>query len=122
VYVRVSDDAQSGQLGEPLRHMPWDFASRTQGDVEAYDQGGRLKSVMPEGYYIDLTELAVDYGWNRMAAGDDWRANASTINYWLFNQADGLSLYEALREIYAESQLGGFVPTATPAPVATQGG
>lgn len=117
VYVRVSDDAQSGQLGEPLRHMPWDFASRTQGDVEAYDQGGRLKSVMPEGYYIDLTELAVDYGWNRMPAGDDWRANASTINYWLFNQADGLSLYEALREIYAESQLGGFVPTATPAPV-----
>ncbi len=121
VYVRVSDDAQSGQLGEPLRHMPWDFASRTQGDVEAYDQGGRLKSIMPEGYYIDLTDLATDYGWERMPAGDDWRANASSINYWLFTKADDLSLFESLREIYAESQLGGFVPTVTPAPV-VQGG
>src|SRR5690606_24678063 len=40
VFVRVSDDAQSGQLGEPLRRLPWDFASRTSSDVEAYDQGG----------------------------------------------------------------------------------
>lgn len=116
VYVRVSEDAQSGQLGEPLRYMPWDFASRTQGDVEAYDQGGRLKTQMPSGYYIDLTELAADYGWNRVPAGDDWRANSSSINYWVFTKADALTLYAALREIYAESQLGGFVPTATPAP------
>ncbi len=120
VYVRVADDAQSGQLGEPLRHMPWDFASRTQGDVEAYDQGGRLKSVMPEGYYIDLTELAGDYDWSRVAAGDDWRANSTSINYWLFTKAEGLTLFAALREIYGESQLGGFVPTVTPA-VPTQG-
>ncbi|MBE2266902.1 MAG: PD40 domain-containing protein [Anaerolinea sp.] len=116
VYVRVADDAQSGQLGEPLRHMPWDFASRTQGDVEAYDQGGRLKSAMPSGYYVDLTQLAADYGWSRAAAGNDWRANSSSINYWLFLKPDGLTLYASLREIYAESQLGGFVPTPTFAP------
>lgn len=120
VYVRAADDAQSGQLGEPLRHMPWDFASRTQGDVEAYDQGGRLKSQMPEGYYIDLTLLVEDYGWSRVPAGEDWRANSTSINYWLFTKSEGLTLYQSLREIYAESQLGGFVPTPTPAP-AVQG-
>jgi hypothetical protein len=115
IFVRVSEDAQSGQLGEPLRAMPWDFASRTQGDVEAYDQGGRLRVSMPGGYYVDFTALAESYGWSRVPAGRDWRANSNSINFWLFRKADGLSWYEAMREIYTEAQLGGFVPTATPA-------
>ncbi len=83
-FVRVADDAQDGQLGEPLRHMPWDFASRTAGDVQAYDQGGRLKAAFPEGYYIDFTQIADDYGWQSVPAGDDWRANSNSINFWMF--------------------------------------
>lgn len=119
VYLRVSEDAQSGQLGEPLRRLPWDLLSRTAGDVEAYNQGGRLRADVPQGYYIDFTQLASDYGWQRMAAGNEWRANADVVNYWLFRKTDGLDWYSAMREIYAESQLGGFVPTATPsAPIA----
>ncbi|NDJ62938.1 MAG: hypothetical protein GYB67_17595 [Chloroflexi bacterium] len=117
VFVRVVEDAQSGQLGEPLRHMPWDIASRTAGDVEAYDQGGRLRAVMPQGYYIDLTQIIADYGWQRMPAGRDWRANANSINYWLFRKPDGLDWYNAMRELYTEGQMGGFVPTATLTPV-----
>ena len=116
IYVRVADEAQSGQLGEPLRRLPWDFLSRSQGDVEAYNQGGRLRNEIPTGYYIDLTELAADYGWQQVAAGSDWRANSNSINYWLFLKNDGLSWYDGMLEIYTESQLGGFVPTATPAP------
>ncbi len=119
VYVRVSAEAQSGQLGEPLRRLPWDLLSRTGGDVEAYNQGGRLRAEVPQGYYIDFTQLALDYGWERMPAGNEWRANADVVNYWLFRKPDGLDWYSAMREIYAESQLGGFVPTATPsAPIA----
>lgn len=114
VYVRVSDDAQSGQLGEPLRHLPWDFASRTEGDVEAYDAGGRVRAAVPEGYYIDFTQLAADYGWQRIPAGRDWRANSNTIYYWSFVKRDGLDWFSAMREIYTEDQLGGFVPTETP--------
>ncbi len=114
VYVRVSPDAQSGQLGEPLRHLPWDFAARTAGDVEAYDQGGKLRDAVPEGYYVDFTQIAADYGWLRVPAGDDWRANANTINYWSFQKRDGLSWFDAMREIYTEDQLGNFVPTVTP--------
>ncbi len=122
VYVRVSDGAQSGQLGEPLRHLPWDFASRTTGDVEAYDQGGKLRSDVPTGYYIDFTQLAADYGWQRVAAGRDWRANSNTVNYWAFQKRDSLDWFDAMREIYTEGQLGGFVPTVTPAvrPLAPQ--
>lgn len=114
VYVRVSEDAVSGELGEPLRQMPWDMLSRNSGDVQAYDEGGRLKDQVPSGYYIDFTELAEDYGWSRAAAGSDWRANVNSINYWLFEKDEALSWYDAMRELYADSQLGGFAATATP--------
>jgi TolB protein len=120
LYVRVDDSAQAGQLGEPLRRMPWDMLSRNAGDVEAYDQGGRLKAAMPEGYYIDFTQLAADYGWERMPAGSDWRANFNSVNYWLFRKPDGQTWYGAMRELYTDAQLGGFAPTPTPAPESTQ--
>jgi TolB protein len=114
VYVRVVDDRQAGQLGEPLRRMPWDFVSRSQGDVEAYDQGGRLKTEIPTGYYIDFTQLAQDYGWQRVPAGSDWRANINSVNYWLFIKPEGLRWLDAMLDLYQESQLGGFMPTAVP--------
>ncbi|MBE2182114.1 MAG: PD40 domain-containing protein [Anaerolineae bacterium] len=116
-FVRVADDAQDGQLGEPLRNMPWDFASRTGGDVQAHDQGGRLKTAFPEGYYVDFTQLAEDFSWQPMSAGDDWRANSNSINFWVFYRSDGLDWYTAMREIYAEGPLINFAPTATAAPV-----
>jgi TolB protein len=116
VYVRVSDDAQTGQLGEPLRQMPWNFAAADQGDVQAYDQGGRRVDQMPEGYFVDFTAIAADYDWDRAAAGTDWRANSNSRNFWEFERHDGLSWYEAMRELYSDSQLGGFAPTATPLP------
>ncbi|MFN8529850.1 MAG: DPP IV N-terminal domain-containing protein [Anaerolineae bacterium] len=115
VYVRVAENAQGGQLGEPLRSMPWDFQSRTSGDVQAYDQGGRLKVTMPSGYYLDLTQLAADYGWNRAPAGSDWRANINSVNYWLLVQTGGLTWYDAMRELYTEGALVNFAPTAQPA-------
>jgi TolB protein len=116
VFVRVVEDEQSGGLGEPLRRMPWDFASRTEGDVAAYDQGGRLRAEMPQGYYVDLTQIAEDYGWDRAPAGFDWRANSNSINYWLFRKTDGLSWFDAMREIYPEGMLLNFAPTGTVVP------
>jgi hypothetical protein len=116
--VRVANNAQDGQLGEPLRHMPWDFLSRNQGDVDAYNQGGRLRAEIPDGYYVDLTRLAGDYGWGRLPAGTDWRANFNATNYWMFVKPDGLTWFDAMRELYTLGELGGFAPTAVPqAPV-----
>ncbi len=114
IYVRVADDAQNGELGEPLRYMPWDFLSRNQGDVEAYDQGGRLRTEMPSGYYVDLTQLVHDYGWDSVPAGTDWRANFNATNYWMYIKTDGLAWFDAMRELYTLGQLGGFAPTAVP--------
>lgn len=114
VYVRVADEAQTGQLGEPMRTMPWDFQSRDRGDVEAYEQGGRLRDEIPSGYYVNLTQVAEDYGWMRVPAGTDWRDNFNARNFWTFEKRDDLGWYEAMREIYAESRLGGWVPTDTP--------
>ncbi len=115
IYLRTADDAQSGELGEPLRHAPWDLLSRGQGDVEAYNQGGRLRADIPAGYYIDLTQLAADYGWRWTPAGSDWRANTNSINYWSFVRDDGLSWYQAMREIYTDAQLGAFAATPSAA-------
>lgn len=120
LYVRVADNAQNGQLGEPLRRLPWDFAARTAGDVQAYDQGGRVRSQVPAGYYVDLTQLAEDFGWMRVPAGSDWRANVLTINYWSFRKTGGLDWYSAMREIYPEGQLVNFAPTAQPITAPTQ--
>jgi hypothetical protein len=35
----------------------------------------------------------------------------------MFTNTDGLSWYDAMRELYAVSQLGGFAPESTPLPV-----
>jgi len=120
LFVRVADDAQNGQLGEPLRRMPWDMLSRDSGDVAAYDQGGKLKTTIPSGYYIDFTQLAQDYGWEQTPAGADWRANFNAVNYWLLRKTDDLPWLDAMRELYTNDQLGGFAPTSTPLPQATQ--
>lgn len=114
VYVRVSDQAQSGQLGEPLRELPWDFTSRSLGDVQAYNQGGRLRAEVPKGYYIDLTQLAMDYGWDRRAASTDWRANNNGTNYWLFYKPERRDWLTAMLEVHPEGQLINFMPTPVP--------
>ncbi|MBK8135284.1 MAG: PD40 domain-containing protein [Chloroflexi bacterium] len=114
VFVRVGDDAQFGQRGEPLRGLPWDFDARGTSDVAAYEAGGRVRDEIPAGYYVDLTEIAADYGWTPYAAGSDWRLNFNAINYWLFIKPDGLDWLGAMREIWPEDQLGGFVPTPRP--------
>lgn len=119
VFLRVDDSAQSGQLGEPLRVMPWDINSRFEGDIEAYDSGGRLRGEIPQGYYVDLSKLAEDHGWLPLPAGSDWRLNFNAMNYWQFYKPDGLNWLQAMLEIWTRDQLGAFAPTPTPPPAQT---
>lgn len=105
IFVRVDEETQRGQLGEPLRDMPWDFLATTQGDVDAFNQGGRLRREVPAGYYIDFTILADDYGWERVAAGSDWIANERARNYWLFINSGDLTWCQAMLQLYTEGQL-----------------
>ncbi|GAB4551476.1 MAG: hypothetical protein OHK0023_18470 [Anaerolineae bacterium] len=109
VYIRVAETAQAGQLGEPLKRLPWDFASRGAGDPQIFEQGGRTKAAPPPGYYVDLTRLAQDFGWTRVPAGRDWRSNFSSIQYWQFEKRDGLTWNEAMLELYTQAQIDSFL-------------
>lgn len=103
VYVRAS--VQDGSVGEPLRSLPWDFASRSSGDVTAYDDGGRFKDSIPSGYYIDFTEIAWIYGWEPVPSDASWRYNWPAIRYWEYHKEGDLTWEQAMLEIYPASRV-----------------
>lgn len=135
VYVRVAEPLQGGGLGEPLKRLPWDFASRTSDDPQAFANGGRTKTTVPSGYYVDFTALAEDYGWMRVPANRSWRALASGLLYWEFDKPEGLSWNDAMLQVYTQADIDAFLsgpplrptnppptftppgPTRTPTPI-----
>ncbi|MCC7206430.1 MAG: PD40 domain-containing protein [Anaerolineae bacterium] len=124
VYIRVAPDYQGGQLGEPLKQLPWDFASRRTDDPQVFEAGGRRKASAPPGYYVDFTQLAEDYGWSRLPSERQWRTSFPSLLYWEFNKRDGLSWDEAMLELFPREQVEAFLlgptPLPTRAPTATQ--
>jgi TolB protein len=115
VFVRV--DPQNGSLGMPLRHLPWDLNARDSRYSSAYDKGGMLRSGIPQGYYIDFTQLALDYGFERVPALSNWRTFYPSARYNEFAYKDGLDWYEAMLEIYPPSAI--VTPTAFKTPTST---
>jgi TolB protein len=120
VYLRPS--AQDGSQGEPLVNLPWDLNARYNLDPIAYDQGGRFMNVIPTGYWVDLTELAKNYGWGRLPALDNWRTYFKGTHFNEFTLANGLDWEHAMIEIYPPEVLVTptavipltFTPTRTP--------
>ena len=102
--------AQDGSQGEPLKMLPWRYWWHIvqSADPEGYAQGGRLQPV-PEGYYEDFTALARRFGWERIASYDEedynWRRDSNGVEYWHYQRMDGLTWYEAMREIYPQEVL-----------------
>ncbi|MBN1965423.1 MAG: PD40 domain-containing protein, partial [Anaerolineae bacterium] len=117
VYVRAA--VQDGQLGEPLTALPWDFMSRTSGDVQAYEEGGRLRASIPAGYYVDITQLAEDYGWERLPADRTWRANFGGVLFWQLVKTEGLTWDQAMLELYSADDLTRYLTEPTAFPTAT---
>ncbi len=118
---------QDGTLGEPLRELPWDFNTRNNGDPVAYDQGGSLFDSIPPGYYVDFTQLAFDYGFERLPALPNWRTYNHGTRLNEFVKRGGLSWADAMLELYPASalvtptpfQTPTKTPTRTPRPTAT---
>jgi TolB protein len=102
VFLRV--ERQDGSLGEPLCQAPWDLKVRQAGGLAARE-GGELKQEVPLGYYVDFTELASDYGWERVPASNRWRHQWADTNWWLFQKTQGLSWLEAMLELYRSDQI-----------------
>lgn len=105
VFLRSS--AQDGSMGEPMKEAPWDMGYRARWIV-GRGEGG-VKKPVPYGFYVDLTELAREYGWNRISAQDsedfNWRTNKIGAEYWHFQNQQGMNWYQAIREVYAETDL-----------------
>jgi len=98
---------QDGSQGAPLKVNPWDLSYRARW-IETRGQGGMLKPI-PYGYYVDFTDLARAYGWRRISSyaeeDFDWRSNFLALEYWHYQKTDGLTWYQAMREVYSEEEL-----------------
>lgn len=102
IFLRAAP--QDGSRGEPLHQAPWDLKARQAGGLAARE-GGELRQEVPLGYYVDFTELAADYGWERVPANNRWRHQWADTNWWAFQNPQGLSWQEAMLELYRLDQI-----------------
>lgn len=98
VYLRAL--AQDGSQGEPLPSLPWDLNARYNLDPQSYDQGGVLMQSIPAGYWVDFTGLANQYGWQRIAAQNNWRTYFIGTQFNEFVHPDGLDWRAAMLQLY----------------------
>src|SRR6185503_3055772 len=117
LYLRTQ--LQDGSLGEPLRSTPWDLSARYNLDPKIYEQGGKYSDV-PPGYWVDVTGLAMQYGWERVPALSNWRTFYRGARFTEFALTGGLDWYSAMLELYPPDVL--LTPTRVlpPTPTSTR--
>jgi TolB protein len=91
--------AQDGSQGRPITGKTWDILSRNSGDPIIYENGGK-ESPAPEGYWVDFTELASRYGWDRFPALTNWVTFYPGARFNLFAFTENLDIYTALGQMY----------------------
>jgi TolB protein len=109
IYLRCLD--QSGACGRPVTANPWNYSRRARVEI-APEQGGIEKDNLA-GYYVDMTAMAREYGWERISSYDDeefgWTWNFIALEYWhyqkRFEQDGAANWYQAMQDIYPESTL-----------------
>ena len=107
LYLRAQ--AQDGSLGMPLHDLPWDLSARSNLDPKVYEQGGQYSDI-PSGYWVDVTALAAQYGWERVPALPNWRTFYRGARFSEFALTDKLDWYSAMLQLYPPDVL----VTATP--------
>lgn len=129
LYIRAQ--AQDGTLGIPLHDPPWDLRARYNLDPKVYEQGGTYSEV-PPGYWVDITSLAMQYGWERVPALPNWRTYFRGARFTEFALTDGLDWHVAMLQLYPPDVLvtptrllpptltPTRTPTATPTPTFTR--
>lgn len=108
IYLKPID--QSGAVGDKLHQRAWSFSLRTQGNPEAYEQGGAYTQSIPDGYWVDFTALANQFDWVRIPALLNWRTYYPGTQHTIYVQKEYLDLEAALLELYPPEAL---LPPAT---------
>jgi len=114
LYLRAQ--LQDGSLGIPLHDQPWDLRARYNLDPQVYEQGGQYSDV-PPGYWVDVTSLAIQYGWERVPALPNWRTFFRGARFTEFALTDKLDWYTAMLQLYPSDVL--LTPTRVLAPSLT---
>jgi TolB protein len=105
---------QDGSQGQPLAQLPWDISARYGSDPRLYEQGGAPTKSIPSGYWVDFTEFASRFGWQRLPAAPDWRAFYPGMRFNQFARTDGLNWTAAMLELYPPEALVTSVPNPAP--------
>lgn len=104
--------AQDGSCGTPVRAQSWDFSARYSADITALENGGKENGTL-QGYWIDFTEFASRYGWERIPSNSDWRSYFSSIQLNVFVLRESLSWLDAMLQLYPPEKIQSFVESST---------
>lgn len=115
VYLKTR--FQDGSQGAPLTSQLWDLNARYSGDPAAYDQGGAPLDEIPSGYWLDLTDLAVRCGWQRLPALSNWRILFPGAHFNELVYTGGLQWEEAMLQLFPPEIL--LTPTQAVSPTRT---
>ncbi len=96
--------AQDGSCGTRMDTPVWDFPSRASGDLVAFEDGGKLVTP-PAGYWIDITDIAQQFGWVRLPALSNWRSYYPGIQFNLLSLTRGMSWDQAMHELYPDDAI-----------------
>lgn len=117
IYLRSR--YQGGSQGKPLHRFPFDFEARHSGNPRAYEDGGSRFDEIPTGYWMDFTQLAGAYGWERLPSLSTWRISYSGIRYNQFYLGEGLDWFSAMLQVYPREVLNTSTPVLSPTPTPT---
>jgi TolB protein len=91
---------QDGSMGKPVLHKIWNINARFSNDPTAYENGGVESISYPDGYWVDITDLTLRYGWERIEASPNWTTYYQGARFNLFVLRSGLSWKDAMLELY----------------------
>jgi TolB protein len=118
--VFVKSRYQDGSQGMPFHQQLWDINARFSGNPKSYEEGGQPVNA-PSGYWIDFTELASAYGWERISALPEWRSYYEGSRFGQFVLSDGLNWDQAMLQLYPPEVMATqtYISTSTRTPSGT---
>lgn len=117
IFIRAR--FQDGSQGLPLIRRPWDLNARYKGQPKSYEQGGEYSEI-PDGYWIDFTEVASRFSWERLPSQINWRTFYPAALFDTFVMREGLDWRSAMTQVYPPEAISTPTPVYTFTPTITR--